>query len=221
MSYPKSVVSSSSPRDSLYLFHILQACFMLEPLATYTRLLFPHGTHDTITTISSNDHCHIGIAITHILCLFNDLVVALVSHTVISFAVISSLLSELQIQNSELGKLALSSALISDILCTIATAIGTAVMITENSNVKDVIRNVLALICLAIFIPLVCRPTMLWIIKHTPEGRAVKDGYVYLIIVLLFILGWLSVKLNHEFVLGAFIFGIFCSRRTSTGICIG
>ncbi|KAG4990055.1 hypothetical protein JHK85_033038 [Glycine max] len=121
------------------------------------------------------DHCHIGIAITHILCLFNDLVVALVSHTVISFAVISSLLSELQIQNSELGKLALSSALISDILCTIATAIGTAVMITENSNVKDVIRNVLALICLAIFNPLVCRPTMLWIIKHTPEGRAVKD----------------------------------------------
>ncbi|KHN44483.1 Cation/H(+) antiporter 3 [Glycine soja] len=134
------------------------------------------------------DHCHIGIAITHILCLFNDLVVALVSHTVISFAVISSLLSELQIQNSELGKLALSSALISDILCTIATAIGTAVMITENSNVKDVIRNVLALICLAIFNPLVCRPTMLWIIKHTPEGRAVKDGYVYLIIVMLFIL---------------------------------
>lgn len=167
------------------------------------------------------DHCHIGIAITHILCLFNDLVVALVSHTVISFAVISSFLNELQIQNSELGKLALSSALISDILCTIATAIGTAVMITENSNVKDVIRNVLALICLAIFNPLVCRPTMLWIIKHTPEGRAVKDGYVYLIIVMLFILGWLSVKLNQEFVLGAFIFGIFCSRRTSTGICIG
>ncbi|KHN24021.1 Cation/H(+) antiporter 3, partial [Glycine soja] len=226
---------------------ILQACFALDPFASYMRLLFPYGTHDTITTISSIGFVlfifingvqmdfglitRMGkrawtIAISgllvpifcaiSILSLFpfghsgnyDDLVVALVSHTVISFAVISSFLNELQIQNSELGKLALSSALISDVLCTIVTSTGTAVMVTEDSNVKEVTRNILSLICMGILIPLVCRPAMLWIIKHTPEGRAVKDGYVYVIIVLLFILGWLSVKINQEFVLGAFILGL-------------
>ncbi|GAU32894.1 hypothetical protein TSUD_393150 [Trifolium subterraneum] len=74
--------------------------------------------------------------------------VALVTHSTSSFAVIASLLSELQIQNSEIGRLALSSALVGDIL-----------RITITTNIVVV-------------------------------------------------MGVLSVKIDQEFVLGAFILGL-------------
>jgi len=138
----------------------------------------------------------------------DNFLVALVSHTVISFAVIASLLNELQIQNSELGKLALSAALVSDVLCTFVTTVGTAFMFNEGSGSELVIKNLLGLFAMGIFVPLLCRPLMFWIVRQTPEGRPVKDGYVYVIIVLLFMLGWVSVKINQEFVLGAFILGL-------------
>ncbi|XP_027337591.1 cation/H(+) antiporter 4-like [Abrus precatorius] len=139
---------------------------------------------------------------------YDDLYVTTVSHTVVSFAVIASLLNELQIQNSELGRLALSSALVSDVLCTIVTAIGTALMITPETQMDHVFKNFMGLLAMAIFVPLVFRPAMFWIIKRTPEGRPVKDGYLYIIIVVVFALGWLSVMISQEFTLGAFILGL-------------
>ncbi|RDX70053.1 Cation/H(+) antiporter 3, partial [Mucuna pruriens] len=229
---------------------ILKACLLVEPLGTYTRMLFPYGTHDTISTISSIGFvlfifingvqmdfslitrmgkkawtiaiiglvgplfCAISIitlfhgSVDKLIGNYDNFVVALVSHTIISFAVIASLLNELEIQNSELGKLALSSALVSDVLCTAITAIGTALMISDDSDANEVLKNLLSLFALGIFVPLLCRPTMFWIIKHTPEGRPVKDGYIYVIIVMLFVLGWVSVRINQEFVLGAFILGL-------------
>ena len=229
---------------------ILQALFAGEPLGSYMRVLFPYGTHDTITTVTSMGFvlfifingvqmdfslitrmgkrawtiAIIGLVVPiftaiSILAVFkyplldvvkdnyDHFVVALVSHTIISFAVIASLLNELQIQNSELGKLALSAALVSDVLCTFATTVGTLFMFCEGGS-EEIIKNLFGLFAMGIFVPLVCRPVMFWIIRNTPEGRPVKDGYVYVIIVLLFMLGWASVKINQEFVLGAFILGL-------------
>lgn len=136
----------------------------------------------------------------------NGIYVGLVSHAISSFAVIASLLSELQIQNSELGRLSLSSALVSDILSTIVTT--NIIAVRTNPSMKVVSRNLILLFLLALFIPLICRPIMFWVIKHTPEGRNVKDGYIYVIISMVFALGVLSVKIDQEFVLGAFILGL-------------
>nr|XP_027190338.1 cation/H(+) antiporter 4-like isoform X2 [Cicer arietinum] len=132
--------------------------------------------------------------------------VALVSHIISSFAVIASCVSELQIQNSELGRLALSSALVSDILSTIMTTTGVTIVSTPDMEVVS--RNLFSLFTLAVFIPLICRPIMFWIIKHTPEGRPVEEGYIYVIIAMVFGLGVFTVKIDQQFVLGAFILGL-------------
>ncbi|KAK7331460.1 hypothetical protein VNO77_25685 [Canavalia gladiata] len=229
---------------------ILHSLLQMEPWGTEMRKLFPYGTHDIISTVSSigfvlfifingvqMDFSMITrtgkkawiiaifglvmplfIAFTAISLFhhkidkfiqsYDDIYVALLSHTINSFAVIASLLNELQMQNSELGRLALSSALVSDVLCTIVTAIATALMITPETSMNDVAGNLLALLALVIFVPLVCRPAMFWIIKQTPEGRPVKNGYIYVIIVMVFALGWVSVRINQEFVLGVFLFGL-------------
>ncbi|GAU32169.1 hypothetical protein TSUD_68400 [Trifolium subterraneum] len=128
------------------------------------------------------------------------------SHTVTSFAVIASLLNELKILNSELGRLALSSVLVSDIL---GTTIGCIFNVAKYSNkFIDVIKLGMPLLAFVIFVPLILRPLMFWIIKHTKEERPVDDGYIYAIIVLVFGLGWISVRMNQEFILGAFVLGL-------------
>lgn len=132
--------------------------------------------------------------------------VVVLSQTVLSTAVVVSLLNELKIINSELGRLALSSVLVSDIVTTSMATISTA--IGSNSGVKDTVIDVIAMMAFGILIPLVSRPAMFWIIKHTPEGRAVKDGYIYLIIVMVLVLGWVAVQIEQDFILGSFVLGL-------------
>ncbi|KAK2384218.1 cation/H antiporter [Trifolium repens] len=128
------------------------------------------------------------------------------SHTVTSFAVIASLLNELKILNSKLGRLALSSALVSDIL---GTTIGCMFNVVNYSGgLNKYITIGMPLLVFVIFVPLILRPLMFWIINHTKEGRPVDDGYIYVIIVLVFCLGWISVSINQDFVLGAFVLGL-------------
>jgi len=136
----------------------------------------------------------------------DGIMVAMLSHSLSQFATIASLLSELQIQNSELGRLSLSSALVCDILTTIISA--NVIALQTSSVWTTVLRNMFLLYLLIALIPLICRPIMFWIIKHTPEGRPVKDSYIYVIISMVFVLGILSAKINQIFGLGAFILGL-------------
>ena len=132
--------------------------------------------------------------------------VAILSHSLSQFGTIASLLSELQIQNSELGRLSLSSALVCDIL-TVLISCNIVVLVTSPDS-TTLLRNLFLLYVLIVLIPLVCRPIMFWIIKQTPEGRPVKDSYIYIIISMVFVLGILSVKINQDFAIGAFVLGL-------------
>ncbi|KAK7277116.1 hypothetical protein RIF29_18266 [Crotalaria pallida] len=213
-------------------------------------MLFPIGTHDVISSISSLGYVFyiflngvqmdfslikrtgkgpwaiaiVGlltpIIIGHLLLFklpqsmdtgfgsgYKDIYIAITSCSETMFAVIATLLNELQIQNSELGRLALSTSLVMEILSTIITSIIVVVVTLTTSFVEAFVHFAL-LFSEAILIPLVCRPGMFWIIKHTPEGRPVKSVYLHLIVILVFILGWCSVKIGQDFVLGAFILGL-------------
>lgn len=136
----------------------------------------------------------------------DDIPFVVLSHTVISFAVVASLLNELKILNSELGRLALSSVLVGDIL---GTSIGclTNILMFPHEIQERMMFGVTG-IAFALSIPLIFRPLMFLIIKHTKEGRPVDDGYTYIIIVLVCGLGWLSVYVGQDFILGAFVLGL-------------
>ncbi|MED6173669.1 hypothetical protein PIB30_061799 [Stylosanthes scabra] len=134
-----------------------------------------------------------------------DLMVAGGVHNLVSFAVIYNTLNGLQMQNSELGRLALSTALASDMLSTTMACIFKAALA---NSAKAKMLNSIYLLAFAILIPLLFRPIMFWVIKNTPEGRPVSNGVVYLIILMVFGLGWISIKINQDFLLGAFILGL-------------
>lgn len=137
-----------------------------------------------------------------------ELFTVVVAHTVISFAVVASLLNELKILNSELGRLALSSVLVSDIVGATIASLSRTFTTNEGEGLREILVAFVALIALVIFVPLVCRPTMFWVIKHTKEGRPVDDAYIYVIIVMVFALGWVAVKIKQDFILGAFVLGL-------------
>ncbi|XP_061373033.1 cation/H(+) antiporter 4-like [Gastrolobium bilobum] len=135
-----------------------------------------------------------------------DVPVVVVAHTGVKFAVIASLLNELKILNSGIGRLALSSALVTDILSIIMGIIST--LIVKKAGPIEILVQVMPVIAFCIIVPLVCRPAMFWIIKNTPEGRPVADGYIYVIIIMVFALGWVAVQINQGFELAAFLLGL-------------
>ncbi|XP_028759739.1 cation/H(+) antiporter 5-like [Neltuma alba] len=135
-----------------------------------------------------------------------DLKVTALSHSVTAFPVVACFLNDLKIVNSELGRLALTTALVSDITSLTIISLGTALAY----NVDGKMDFVSLAFCAAfvVLIPLISRPAMFWVIKRTPEGRPVKDHYIFIIIGVVLALGWISLILHQEFILGPFIFGL-------------
>ncbi|KAK7260534.1 hypothetical protein RIF29_26661 [Crotalaria pallida] len=141
-----------------------------------------------------------------------DIIAVVLTHTSLSTAVIASLLKELQITNSELGRLALSSVLVSEVVCTIVGSFCTALTTAYNESIPEIGLNILVLIAFCIVVKLVCRPAMYWIVKRTPAGR------VYLIISMALVSGWVTHTLIHQnFTLGAFIFGLAVPEGSPLG----
>ncbi|KAF7837004.1 cation/H(+) antiporter 4-like [Senna tora] len=137
---------------------------------------------------------------------YTDLHIVIGTHSLTSFSVVACVLTDLKILNSELGRLALSSALVSDTLSLIIMNTGTALINDIDGEISLV--GLAPFFSFVILVPLISRPAMLWVIKHTPEGRPVKEHYIFIIIGMVLGLGWLSVRLNQDFILGPFILGL-------------
>lgn len=101
-------------------------------------------------------------------------------HSMTSFPVVASLVKELQIVNSELGRLGLSSALVSDIIGGFAMlTMGQVNSFDSNkANPSRATAELCALLLLILLVVFVFRPTMHWIIKQTPQGMPVKSCYI-------------------------------------------
>ncbi|CAH2065401.1 unnamed protein product [Thlaspi arvense] len=150
-----------------------------------------------------------------------------------SFPVIGNLLFELRLQNSELGRLAMSSAVISDFSTSILSAV--LVFLKELRDEKtrlgsvfigDVVvgnrplmraGTVVFFICFAIWI---FRPLMFVIISRTPSGRPVKKVYIYLIIVLVFGSAILADWCKQSIFMGPFILGLAVPHGPPLGSAI-
>ncbi|XP_058782449.1 cation/H(+) antiporter 4-like [Vicia villosa] len=137
-----------------------------------------------------------------------NLPIVVISHSGCSFAVIASLLRDIGILNSELGRLALSSGFLNDIAGSIYTGVGTAIVSSMHSGVAVTVKNLLLFFVFMIGIPLVGRPIMMMMVKNTPEGKPVNKIYINAIVVAFFMLGLLAGKFNQPFLAGATILGL-------------
>ncbi|KAJ1417839.1 Sodium/solute symporter superfamily [Sesbania bispinosa] len=136
----------------------------------------------------------------------NQARIIMIVHNTTSFAMIASVLNDLKLLNTELGRLALSSALVGDILSSILITISSG-LINEHNLIKVGLRLV-SLCVLVMVIMFVYRPAMFKVIDNTPEGKDVDDIYVHFIIGILFSLVWFSLPLERGSMALPFLFGL-------------
>ncbi|XP_019090970.1 PREDICTED: cation/H(+) antiporter 6A-like [Camelina sativa] len=121
-----------------------------------------------------------------------------------AFTSVDTLLKDLKIKHSEFGRIALSGAMVTDMLAFVLTFF--------NAIYYEGYRGVMQTIGFCTFVALmiyVVRPSMYWVIKQTPEGRPVKDVYIYWILALAFASFHYFIKLLHLFgPAGSFVLGL-------------
>lgn len=142
------------------------------------------------------------------------------------FAVIASLLSDLEILNSELGRLALSTAMVMDSFNSIVTGIGTAFISSiktdshDNGDGKGTLKaflNVFYYLCFMVVTPLVLRPILKWFVKKTPEGRPMKKVYTYIVFIIALAVGMLGLLTKQSVLGGICIVGLIVPEGPPLG----
>lgn len=91
--------------------------------------------------------------------------------SIINFHGMYSILIELKLLNSELGRLALSSSMIGSICSWFCAVVGRSVMDVRNGLSKQVLGTLSSRLFFAFSLVFICRPVMSWMIKKTPEGK--------------------------------------------------
>ncbi|AET04756.1 putative cation/H+ exchanger, rossmann-like alpha/beta/alpha sandwich [Medicago truncatula] len=127
--------------------------------------------------------------------------------SVTAFPVLARILAELKLINTELGRVALSSALINDVLSWVLLAI--AIAMAENERVT--LASIMVVLSSAAFVAFnvfVVRPIIMWIIRKTPEGETFSDFYICLILAGVMISGFITDAIGTHSVFGAFVFGL-------------
>lgn len=125
------------------------------------------------------------------------------------FPVIASMLVDLKIMNSELGRLALASALISDFISNLTSTAITLGRVGQMGFAGIIMfHSTFLTVCLVLFILFIGRPFSLWIIHRTPEGKPVSRMHIFLISLLVLIVVLMSdnVGLNYQY--GPFLLGL-------------
>ncbi|CAH2072125.1 unnamed protein product [Thlaspi arvense] len=150
-----------------------------------------------------------------------------------SFPVVGNLLFELKLQNSELGRLAISSAVISDFSTSVLasalifmkelkdeqTRLGTVFIGDVITGDRPLRRAgiVVLFVCGAIY---VFRPLMFYIVKQTPSGRPVKTIYLTTIIVMVSGSAILANWCKQSIFMGPFILGLAVPHGPPLGSAI-
>uniref|UniRef100_A0A5B6Z791 Cation/H+ exchanger transmembrane domain-containing protein n=1 Tax=Davidia involucrata TaxID=16924 RepID=A0A5B6Z791_DAVIN len=128
--------------------------------------------------------------------------------TLTPFPVIACLLIDLEIMNSELGRLALASALVRELL---GTAVSTGfTLLKVIVQVSPGMGGQTLFLCLALVLAIVFlgHPVFLWIISQTQEGKPVKGVYIAFILFAVLLSAIISENLGLLYHFGPFILGL-------------
>lgn len=116
------------------------------------------------------------------------------------FPTVAEALDELNLMTSELGQLALSSAMLNDVIQWFFMAIH--YIYSQESHGIEALLSLLALLSFTIY---VIRPTILSIIKKIPKGKEVSESYVVAIQVGVLVMAFITDALGTKPTTGAII----------------
>lgn len=155
----------------------------------------------------------VAFVLNHFLSLDHDIsnVLHLVAvlQSLTSFPVIASFLAELKLLNSELGRLASCSSIMSDMCHWFIVAVRIATRLTFARSLRTAIGATLSTILLVIFFAVGIRPSALWAIRNTPEGKPVKEIYISVVLIALLFSGFMGEVIGINAFITSFVLGLF------------
>lgn len=130
-----------------------------------------------------------------------------VALSVTAFPVLARILAELKLLNTELGRVAMSSAIVNDMCAWILLAL--AIALAENQgNALASLWVVLSGTAYVLFCLFAVRPAIGWIIRRTPEGETVSEFYICAILTGVMVSGFVTDAIGIHSIFGAFVFGL-------------
>ncbi|XP_010923024.1 cation/H(+) antiporter 15 [Elaeis guineensis] len=137
-----------------------------------------------------------------------------VALAVTAFPVLARILAESKLLNTEIGRIAMSSAIVNDMCAWILLALSIALSDNgrgggkPNGNALASLWVLLSGVVFVLFCFYAVRPAMRWIMKRTPEGEGVSDFHVCLILSGVMLAGLTTDAIGIHSVFGAFVFGL-------------
>lgn len=127
--------------------------------------------------------------------------------SVTAFPVLARILAELKLINSELGRMAMASALFNDMCAWVLLALAIALSENDSSSLAS-LWVVLSSASFVLFCIFIIRPMISWMIRRTPEGESISEFYICLILTGVMISGFVTDAIGTHSVFGAFVFGL-------------
>lgn len=131
--------------------------------------------------------------------------------------VIVHALSELDLLTSDLGQLAISCAVLNEIIGWLTVALTSAINKSDKGVFMKTELSILALFLVTIF---VLQPVVRWIVKTTPEGKPVKEIYILAMVIGALVMGFLSDAIGTTCLPGALLMGLIIPPGPPLGIAI-
>ncbi|XP_073009002.1 cation/H(+) antiporter 15-like [Typha latifolia] len=131
-----------------------------------------------------------------------------VAFSVTAFPVLARILAEIKMLNSEIGRVAMSSAVVNDMFAW--TMLAVTIAISEGHGGSP-LTSIWVLLCATVFV-LLCflavRPAMWWLMRRIPEGEGVSDFHVCVVLTGVMVAGIATDTIGIHAVFGAFVYGL-------------
>lgn len=131
-----------------------------------------------------------------------------VMQSMTAFPVITCFLEEFKILNSEIGRLASLSSFICDMCLWVVVLIRYTIYMVSTEAIKVTVVSFLSWGLYLSFVMYGVRPIALWAIKRTPEGKAVKEGYIFCFIVMLIAGAFTAEVFGMSMLIGSLVLGL-------------
>lgn len=125
-----------------------------------------------------------------------------------TFPVITCFLEEFKILNSEIGRLASSSSFVCDACLWVAVLFKYTIHMVSNNAIEVTLGTFLSCVLYLSFVMYGVRPIALWAIKRTPEGKAVKEGYIFCFIVMMIACTFTAEVIGMSMLVASMLVGI-------------
>ena len=140
--------------------------------------------------------------------LYESLIPIAVFQSTSSFHVIACLLADLNLLNSELGRLATSSSMVSGICSCIWLMISLRVRQSSISEKNTIRLQLLGVASMLFIIICIMRPILLWMTRQTAKSKALKESHIIFIFLMILMCALLGEVNGVHFMLGPMILGL-------------